>query len=103
MIPKALFISFLSISLPGQLSRVARYEAPEASTAVVGPVEVTVGGAAGSVPELRHADKVPVQPQANMVEMLQTPLVLSATDNYHETGTTEIDVSALLPLPAPQP
>ncbi len=90
MIPKALFISFLSISLPSQLSRVSRYEAAEAGPYVVDPIQVTVGSAVGAAPELHQLGYSPVGPQAGVP---QTPLISSATDDYHEAGSTEIDVS----------
>jgi hypothetical protein len=99
MIPKALFISFLSISLPGQRSGVTRYEVHQSGSAVINRVDVTVGSSPGSVAELRLPDRAPVTRQANLIDVPQTPMVAaSATDDYREAALTEIDV-CLSPYP----
>lgn len=96
MIPKALLISFLSISLPGQLSGVTRYEVRQSGSAVIDRVDITVGGSPGSVAEVSVPETAPAPLPANSVDVPQTPIVAAdATDDYREAAITEIDFDKL--------
>lgn len=94
MIPKALFISFLSVSLPGQHSGVPRFDVHQSSSAVLDLGDNSIG----TSPVVEKEIVLPfssVQPQSNLLGQPQQPNVMPMRNDYRQTAITKIDFDKL--------